>query len=234
MEHHSHATAPSNPTQEDNFKNNADSSAAAAALRDVGGPYQPHVKPKRFSSKTKRKKWEKAATEREKEWLRKYNAAYLNHLNTYISKKSSSPTTTDAELEQGAPTGTTPDNPPPDPQSTATDLETSPDGAMFPLDNNDVCETCGEGGNLLCCDYCTLAFHLKCCRPVLYQYPADEEWYCCFCVSKGVTRASETLREEAFLNTQQIETLKAQALAKHVHTPQMVAGGTREIQYMVP
>ena len=32
-------------------------------------------------------------------------------------------------------------------------------------DHNEICEVCEKGGDLLCCDTCTLVFHLKCIRP---------------------------------------------------------------------
>ncbi|XP_028342439.1 PHD finger protein 12-like isoform X2 [Physeter macrocephalus] len=29
--------------------------------------------------------------------------------------------------------------------------------------NHDSCDSCKEGGDLLCCDHCPAAFHLQCC-----------------------------------------------------------------------
>lgn len=48
-------------------------------------------------------------------------------------------------------------------------------------DHNDLCEVCSHGGNLLCCDTCSLVFHTKCLRPELKEIP-EGDWSCQFCV----------------------------------------------------
>eukprot|EP01087_Luapelamoeba_hula_P018979 TRINITY_DN6213_c0_g1_i4.p1 TRINITY_DN6213_c0_g1~~TRINITY_DN6213_c0_g1_i4.p1 ORF type:complete len:491 (+),score=51.37 TRINITY_DN6213_c0_g1_i4:224-1696(+) len=46
--------------------------------------------------------------------------------------------------------------------------------------NNDLCDACGEGGELLCCDSCPNSFHLRCLNPPLAAVP-DGNWYCRKC-----------------------------------------------------
>lgn len=48
-------------------------------------------------------------------------------------------------------------------------------------EHNEVCEVCEKGGDLLCCDTCTLVFHLKCVRPIMSTVPKGE-WSCSYCV----------------------------------------------------
>ncbi|XP_016412538.1 PHD finger protein 12-like [Sinocyclocheilus rhinocerous] len=48
--------------------------------------------------------------------------------------------------------------------------------------NHDTCDSCREGGDLLCCDHCPAAFHLQCCNPPLSREmlpPGD--WMCHRC-----------------------------------------------------
>uniref|UniRef100_A0A6Q2Y541 PHD finger protein 12 n=1 Tax=Esox lucius TaxID=8010 RepID=A0A6Q2Y541_ESOLU len=48
--------------------------------------------------------------------------------------------------------------------------------------NHDTCDSCHEGGDLLCCDHCPAAFHLQCCNPPLSEEmlpPGD--WVCHRC-----------------------------------------------------
>ncbi|KAI7800577.1 PHD finger protein 12 [Triplophysa rosa] len=48
--------------------------------------------------------------------------------------------------------------------------------------NHDTCDSCREGGDLLCCDHCPAAFHLQCCDPPLSREmlpPGD--WMCHRC-----------------------------------------------------
>ena len=47
--------------------------------------------------------------------------------------------------------------------------------------NDDECYFCRDGGNLLCCDYCSKSFHLRCHKPPLNIEPAETIWKCCEC-----------------------------------------------------
>lgn len=49
-------------------------------------------------------------------------------------------------------------------------------------DHNEVCEVCEKGGDLLCCDTCSLVFHLGCIRPKIVSIPKGK-WSCAYCVS---------------------------------------------------
>lgn len=49
-------------------------------------------------------------------------------------------------------------------------------------DHNEVCEVCEKGGDLLCCDTCSLVFHLGCIRPKIASIPKGK-WSCAYCIS---------------------------------------------------
>ncbi|KAJ7995867.1 hypothetical protein DPEC_G00231170 [Dallia pectoralis] len=60
--------------------------------------------------------------------------------------------------------------------------------------NHDTCDSCREGGDLLCCDHCPAAFHLQCCNPPLSKEmlpPGD--WMCHRCM---VRRKKRELKKE--------------------------------------
>lgn len=40
-----------------------------------------------------------------------------------------------------------------------------------PIENEDFCAVCLNGGELLCCDYCPKVFHLTCHVPALLSFP---------------------------------------------------------------
>lgn len=44
----------------------------------------------------------------------------------------------------------------------------------------DYCHTCKDGGELLCCDFCPKAYHLKCLVPPMESIPNDD-WRCPRC-----------------------------------------------------
>jgi hypothetical protein len=52
--------------------------------------------------------------------------------------------------------------------------------------HDDQCRRCGLGGKLICCDGCTLVFHLKCLatklRPAWRDQPGGNNWYCPLCI----------------------------------------------------
>jgi hypothetical protein len=56
-------------------------------------------------------------------------------------------------------------------------------------EHNEICEVCSKGGNLLCCDFCTLVYHLKCAG--LKVIP-EGKWACPACEAEGAGKASVT------------------------------------------
>lgn len=46
------------------------------------------------------------------------------------------------------------------------------------------CNVCHDGGEVLCCDYCPLVFHLACLNPPLADVP-EGKWMCPTCESSG-------------------------------------------------
>lgn len=40
-----------------------------------------------------------------------------------------------------------------------------------PIENEDFCAVCLNGGELLCCDYCPKVYHLSCHVPALLSFP---------------------------------------------------------------
>ncbi len=48
-------------------------------------------------------------------------------------------------------------------------------------EHNESCDVCDTGGDLLCCDTCSLVFHLKCIRPKLTNIPKGD-WSCPQCI----------------------------------------------------
>jgi len=51
-------------------------------------------------------------------------------------------------------------------------------------EHTDYCFLCKDGGELLCCDTCPLAFHLKCLFPPMKSIP-DGDWSCPRCTVSG-------------------------------------------------
>ncbi|KAM6408008.1 tripartite motif-containing protein 66 [Rhynochetos jubatus] len=51
---------------------------------------------------------------------------------------------------------------------------------VHPIENEDFCAVCLNGGELLCCDRCPKVFHLSCHVPALLSFPVGE-WVCTLC-----------------------------------------------------
>lgn len=47
-------------------------------------------------------------------------------------------------------------------------------------ESNDLCHKCGDGGELVLCDGCNKAYHLRCLDPPLHEVPVGE-WLCPQC-----------------------------------------------------
>ena len=71
--------------------------------------------------------------------------------------------------------------------------------------HNEICEACGDGGELVCCDHCNLVYHLDCVpRPETKRRGAkarvaiaDGPWACPLCAGEAKTVASAVWPEEA-------------------------------------
>lgn len=77
--------------------------------------------------------------------------------------------------------------------------------------NHDTCDSCREGGDLLCCDHCPAAFHLQCCNPPLSREmlpPGD--WMCHRCTVRKKKREQ---------NKEQMNGLLEQQLSKQSPSP---------------
>ncbi|CAN1252840.1 Increased DNA methylation 1 [Linum perenne] len=53
-------------------------------------------------------------------------------------------------------------------------------GKFSTIENDDLCQICKDGGDLVCCDGCPRSFHKECLS--LTSIP-DDKWYCKFCVT---------------------------------------------------
>ncbi len=58
--------------------------------------------------------------------------------------------------------------------------------------HNSLCQVCRKGGDLLCCDTCTLVYHTKCLTPPLKAIPKGK-WHCPICVSEMKSRKRKKL-----------------------------------------
>lgn len=53
--------------------------------------------------------------------------------------------------------------------------------------HSDYCRVCKDGGQLLCCDQCPMAYHLKCLIPPMKRVPTGE-WKCPRCQVNGISQ----------------------------------------------
>ncbi|XP_008423413.1 PHD finger protein 12 [Poecilia reticulata] len=65
--------------------------------------------------------------------------------------------------------------------------------------NHDTCDSCREGGDLLCCDHCPAAFHLQCCNPPLSEEMLPPgEWMCHRCNMRKKKREQKSEQTNGF------------------------------------
>jgi hypothetical protein len=63
-------------------------------------------------------------------------------------------------------------------------------------EHNEVCEVCDRGGDLLCCETCTLVYHLSCIRPKLSSMPKGT-WSCPHCILDGSVSGDKVMARAA-------------------------------------
>ncbi|XP_034024925.1 PHD finger protein 12 isoform X2 [Thalassophryne amazonica] len=79
--------------------------------------------------------------------------------------------------------------------------------------NHDTCDSCREGGDLLCCDHCPAAFHLQCCNPPLSEEMLPPgEWMCHRCNVRKKKREQKS---------EQTNGLPERSLSKRSASPSM-------------
>lgn len=59
--------------------------------------------------------------------------------------------------------------------------------------HNEECEVCDGEGDLLCCDACSLVYHMGCVRPVLDKIP-EGDWYCPYCLIDKMARITSVYK----------------------------------------
>ncbi|XP_017781995.1 PREDICTED: PHD finger protein 12 [Nicrophorus vespilloides] len=88
--------------------------------------------------------------------------------------------------------------------------------------NHDLCDSCGEGGDLICCDKCPFSFHLQCHNPPLEEHDIPEgEWLCHSCRNKSLkSMQSKTTNSMALLiRAASLENPKQFELPRHMMEP---------------
>ena len=79
-----------------------------------------------------------------------------------------------------------------DDEEAMADLEGERGGGDSEGEHADFCYTCKDGGELLCCDFCPLAYHLGCLAPPMEEIP-DGDWKCPRCEAKKLPGKVEKL-----------------------------------------
>ncbi|XP_018585014.1 nuclear body protein SP140-like protein isoform X2 [Scleropages formosus] len=65
--------------------------------------------------------------------------------------------------------------------------------------NDDECQPCGQGGNLICCDGCPRSFHKDCHVPPITGTPSGE-WKCTLCRYSEIRTNEPLFQRSQFLN----------------------------------
>ena len=64
--------------------------------------------------------------------------------------------------------------------------------------DNDICRLCREGGHLLVCDSCDLAYHTECLKPAIETVP-EGEWNCDYCLDEKLMAARDAILNQSNL-----------------------------------
>ncbi|RZF48741.1 hypothetical protein LSTR_LSTR013825 [Laodelphax striatellus] len=89
--------------------------------------------------------------------------------------------------------------------------------------NHDLCDSCHEGGDLLCCDNCPASFHLVCVNPPLQDenIPAGE-WRCQKCTAekpqKNAKKSKASKKKEEREEQLALSPTMSQCFQNYIHT----------------
>ena len=89
--------------------------------------------------------------------------------------------------------------------------------------NHQMCDSCREGGNLLCCDRCPASFHLICCDPPLDEDDIPEgDWLCkrCRCLmedEKKKKKETESISGTSLITTSIPSTTNTSPTSTAIH-----------------
>jgi chromodomain-helicase-DNA-binding protein 4 len=89
-------------------------------------------------------------------------------------------------------------------------------------DHMEFCRVCKEGGELLCCDSCNSAYHLKCCEPPLDEIP-NHEWTCPRCACEPLPGKVEKILTWRWKEVDENEEKEK----KDAEEPEPVAGSSK-------
>ena len=64
--------------------------------------------------------------------------------------------------------------------------------------DNDICRVCREGGHLVVCDGCELAYHFECLKPAIKDVP-EGEWSCDYCLDEKLMAARDAIIKQSNL-----------------------------------
>jgi len=99
--------------------------------------------------------------------------------------------------------------------------------------NEDVCRLCSRGGNLICCDGCPGAFHLRCVKMKKGEVP-EGEWFCMDCAAAKQTPSAPRDYEEERQQRIQANREKLQRLnLKQLDLKALMGAKTRKRRPMV-